>query len=202
MMTGLHEPSPANDLSAIRVRARRNARDAMLSFVQNPNRGSSNSKQAAQLLTRRKIKRNSRTSQISSHEFNELVVALSSWHAICIRRRRVNVHRAILSPVTKSVMIPGEWKSCVLLDTFGKGTKFFHSSKFLTPRKFGALQWYSQQVVDHEIETAKSSQMCSTGCKCFSLRPLFGLSMSEKFIYGKKLFGSTGGCQVQDSHAE
>lgn len=71
-------------------RARRNARDAMLSFVQNPNRycinfalplcnnaltpslksGSSNSKQAAQLLTRRKIKRNSRTSQISSHEFN------------------------------------------------------------------------------------------------------------------------------------
>ena len=111
----------------------------------------------------------------------------------------------------------------MLLDTFGKvtachdsfpsefqilsgltcqGTKFFHSSKFLTPRKFGALQWYSQQVVDHEIETAKSSQMCSTGCKCFSLRPLFGLSMSEKFIYGKKLFGSTGGCQVQDSHAE
>ena len=71
-------------------RARRNARDAMLSFVQNPNRycinfalplcnnaltpslksGSSNSKQAAQLLTRRKIKRNSRTSQISSHVFN------------------------------------------------------------------------------------------------------------------------------------
>lgn len=65
-------------------RARRNARDAMLSFVQNPNwycinfalplcnnaltpslkSGSSNSKQAAQLLTRRKIKRN------SSHEFN------------------------------------------------------------------------------------------------------------------------------------
>ena len=71
-------------------RARRNARDAMLSIVQNPNwyyinfaisvcnnaltpslkSGSCNSKQAAQLPTRRKIKRYSRTSQISSHEFN------------------------------------------------------------------------------------------------------------------------------------
>mmetsp|Transcript_13051 Transcript_13051/g.51036 ORF Transcript_13051/g.51036 Transcript_13051/m.51036 type:complete len:175 (+) Transcript_13051:300-824(+) len=117
----------------------------MLSIVQNPNCGSCNSKQAAQLPTRRKIKRYSRTSQISSHEFNELVAALSSWNAICRRRRRVNVHRTILSPVTKSVLIPGGGKSCVFMDTFGKGTKFFHTSKFLTPRKFGALQWNSQQ---------------------------------------------------------
>ena len=201
MMTGLHEPSPANDLSAIRVvrvplafsvgreplfampqRARRNARDAMLSFVQNPNwycinfamslcnnaltpslkSGSSNSKQAAQLPTCRKIKGYSRTSPISSHEFNVRVFLPQfldgAYHKLIFEGTCCGVELVACDLYTSStskrpqgnnvachkichgvhfycqlshehfpytylrLKIPGGWRSCVLLDTFGKVT--------------------------------------------------------------------------------
>ena len=163
-------------------RARRNARDAMLSFVQNPNwycinfamslcnnaltpslkSGSSNSKQAAQLPTCRKIKGYSRTSPISSHEFNVRVFLPQfldgAYHKLIFEGTCCGVELVACDLYTSStskrpqgnnvachkichgvhfycqlshehfpytylrLKIPGGWRSCVLLDTFGKVT--------------------------------------------------------------------------------
>jgi len=168
-MTRLLEPFPANDTSAIRLRARRNARDAIGLFSQNSNWGPNNLARLSRQrrLHRCQVFRVSRTTGTSSHEVDEMLTALTYWQESQRARENVCVYTDILSLATKSVVVLGWSKGCMLLEsvnmvtaihhTFAMLSYFLLTSKVLKDlnrviiserqlRKYGAPQQSLQQV--------------------------------------------------------